>query len=65
MATDAAPVAVDQFLVTLAVPRDLPDAAVAAIRQTLDHPAFAAALHRLADAFVRRFPTLAAVAVAR
>ncbi|QEL17653.1 hypothetical protein [Limnoglobus roseus] len=61
MAAD--PVPLDEFLVTITVPRDLPAADAARARRTLDHPAFPAALRRLAAALVRRFPTLAAVTV--
>ncbi|QEL17772.1 hypothetical protein [Limnoglobus roseus] len=64
MAAAADPVPLDEFRLTITVPRDLPDADAARARRTLDHPAFSAALGRLAAALVRRFPTLAAVTVA-
>jgi hypothetical protein len=52
-------VELDTFLVTLKVPRDLPNAAVARIRRRLGRPAFRARLHRAVEALLRRYTVLA------
>ena len=54
-------VELDTFLVTLKVPRDLPESAVAKARRVLDRPAFQARLRRTVEALLRRYPALETV----
>ena len=55
------PVTLDVFLLTLAIPADLPDATVAKVRRALNRRAFAARLHALVHDLLKHFPSLAAV----
>ena len=54
-------VELDTFLVTLKVPRDLPEAAVSKIRRVLNRPSFQARLRRTIEAHLRRYPALRTV----
>jgi hypothetical protein len=54
-------VELDTFLVTLKVPRDLPEAAVAKIRRILDRPAFQSRLRRTVESLLGRYPALQTV----
>jgi hypothetical protein len=54
-------VELDTFLITLKVPRDLPEAAVSKIRRILDRPAFHARLRRTVGAHLRRYTALQTV----
>lgn len=54
---------IDEFQLSFFVPRKLPDAAYAAIRQSLDRPHFQAELRRVVRALVRQDPALDRVTV--
>ena len=56
-------ITLDVFLLTLAVPRDHPDAHVETIRRTLDRRTFSNRLRATVTQLVEEFPTLAAVTV--
>lgn len=56
-------VTLDEFVLTLRIPRDLPDAACAAIRAVTDRPAFLRHVRRAVRRACRSWPALAAVRV--
>ena len=56
-------VVIDELIVTVRVPADLPDPAADAVRQTLAGDAFLRALRRAVRRVVRTDPALAAVRV--
>ena len=52
----------DAFLLQLLIPRDLPDAEVAAARRILDGKSFRTRLRKAAEAVLREYPELARIA---
>ena len=54
----------DVFLLSLSVPKDIPDAEIAAARRVLDRRSFRKKLLRAVEAIFREHPELAAVALA-
>lgn len=63
MSDDPDSVTLDEFLLTLSIPRDLPDAEVTPIRRTLHRRRFSKRLQNLVSEFLQQFPTLAVVSV--
>ena len=56
-------VTLDVFLVTLLIPKNLPDDAVAKVRRTLNRATVSTQLRQAVATLLRRFPALSAVTV--
>ena len=54
-------VTLDVFLVTLLIPKNLPDDDVAKVRRTLNRATVSTQLRQTVTTLLQRFPTLAAV----
>ena len=54
-------VTLDVFLVTVLIPKNLPDDDVAKVRRTLNRVTFSTQLQQTVTTLLHRFPTLAAV----
>ena len=54
-------VTLDVFLVTVLIPKNLPDDDVAKVRRTLNRVTFSTQLQQTVTTLLQRFPTLAAV----